>query len=499
MSMLCSQTTPIDVDSYLATAEYNYLLAPRPKGSALQLDSLRATLLYYEAYRALNYYRTAPLALVRTASEGSGDSDNDLEVVAAMLLEQAALADLRQSRHPALRKCALHFVMAAHRFRKCGQKHLSLRCFHAASFYYKQLQRRGSAGSGSVGVTKKEASSNSKDENDDLRIVDYVAAHQPSPIHSWNLIDDHMEHELAQQAFNDGRVSQAVVHYLRLLQNQSKDVGARVSDDALRHNTYMEGFLTCCRFLEQDLKDVLKERGLQPSICILEPHSAFIDVHSQTQHDDTIWRSLEKEALGDVPPPQAKFQNSVTVNETFSLCVTLKNPFNIPLSIDTLTAHLVNADTSEPVEDESLSVETLSTLTLQPCEQRQVAIRLKSTSTRKLRADRISYALRSGIELSEKIANRGRRLNDTQEQRKSKSPVYAPSEAASVLIREARPTLEASIVDARTRICLGEEIGSQIRVTNLGKAPMQNLRALIWPPDTLVSEEKGNIQGKSRN
>lgn len=67
MIMLSTRSPPIDVDSYLvqACAEYQ-------SRSTVQLNSLRATLLYYEAYRALDHYRSAPYALIRAAGEVSG-------------------------------------------------------------------------------------------------------------------------------------------------------------------------------------------------------------------------------------------------------------------------------------------------------------------------------------------------------------------------------------------------------------------------------------------
>ena len=42
------------------------------------------------------------------------------EIPSAILLEQAALADLRLPK-PAMRRYAFHLVMAAQRYEKCGQ------------------------------------------------------------------------------------------------------------------------------------------------------------------------------------------------------------------------------------------------------------------------------------------------------------------------------------------------------------------------------------------
>ena len=53
--------------------------------SGALLRPVKATLLYYEAYRALDFYRPAPAGLLRAAQ----DPEADLEVMSAMLLEQA--------------------------------------------------------------------------------------------------------------------------------------------------------------------------------------------------------------------------------------------------------------------------------------------------------------------------------------------------------------------------------------------------------------------------
>lgn len=124
-------------DAYLVAASSLSQLAPSPA----DYDALRATLLYYEMYRSLAPYAKrsacwslASDALVRTAGEAD-------EVVSAVLLEQAALADwkapvgilggttgggggLKAGKEGEIRgrrrKYAFHLAMAAARYEKCG-------------------------------------------------------------------------------------------------------------------------------------------------------------------------------------------------------------------------------------------------------------------------------------------------------------------------------------------------------------------------------------------
>lgn len=82
-------------------------------GPTLDVDALRATLLYYDAYRSIvQDWRPAPSGLIRAAGLFE-------ELASAILLEQAAIADLRLPK-PATRKHALHMVMAAVRYERCG-------------------------------------------------------------------------------------------------------------------------------------------------------------------------------------------------------------------------------------------------------------------------------------------------------------------------------------------------------------------------------------------
>jgi hypothetical protein len=295
MMMLVTKSAPIDVDSYLASACASYMAAPRTLGSQVQLDGLRATLLYYEAYRALNFYRSAPGALARAAEAGSGE--NDIEVAGAVLLEQAALADLRQPGRPSLRKHAAHLVLAAHRYRDCGQKELSLRCFRRAADAYAE---RSIGARGALASPQPQAVGAEEDEDwpetDPARI-----ARERGPRDDelgWQRIEDHLEYELGRQAYADGDASGAVAHFLRLLRPSRLPTDA--SDEeraarAARHAMHLEELLTAYKYTEQ------AEKASGDELSLALPHPLF-DVaashvrassNSGALADDPAWAALE--------------------------------------------------------------------------------------------------------------------------------------------------------------------------------------------------------------
>lgn len=174
------------------------------------------------------------------------------EVSSALLLEQAALADLRLP-HPATRKFALHSVMAAHRYQACGQKHLSLRCYDQALALY-----RGK---------------------------------------SWVLVEDHIEHELGRQAYNDGDSEQAVSHLVTLLRPELSH--------ATEHASYLEEFVTAFKFIDKDPEQIVSQRQLALPTPLFDVQQTAIRVTHERNasgagigtEDDEGWASLEQRFL----------------------------------------------------------------------------------------------------------------------------------------------------------------------------------------------------------
>jgi hypothetical protein len=108
-----------DISSWLEQA----VLAYNSRGSGqVQLDSLRATVLYYEAWKVLGEWRGVGNALVRAAGEAD-------EVPCAVILEEAAAADTKGGKSTrGKRRQAGHLAMAARRYEKAGFVGLNMGC-----------------------------------------------------------------------------------------------------------------------------------------------------------------------------------------------------------------------------------------------------------------------------------------------------------------------------------------------------------------------------------
>lgn len=102
----------IDISSWLEQAVLAY--HGRAPANQIQLDALRISVLYYEAWKTMGEWRGVGAALVK----GAGEAD---EVPSAVLIEEAAAADIKGGKSErGGRRRAHHLVMAARRYETAG-------------------------------------------------------------------------------------------------------------------------------------------------------------------------------------------------------------------------------------------------------------------------------------------------------------------------------------------------------------------------------------------
>lgn len=101
-----------DITSWLEQAVLAY--HSRAPANQIQLDALRISILYYEAWKTIGEWRGVGISLVK----GAGEAD---EVPCAVLIEEAAAADLKGGKTDrGRRRRAHHLVMAARRYETAG-------------------------------------------------------------------------------------------------------------------------------------------------------------------------------------------------------------------------------------------------------------------------------------------------------------------------------------------------------------------------------------------
>lgn len=182
-----------DISSWLeqAVATY-YSSGPGGNGVALQLDALRATVLYYEAWKMIGEWRGVGQALVRAAGEAE-------EVAGAVIIEEAAVADTKGGKtEKGKRRRAFNLVLAARRYETAGLV---------------SRMRKTLAVNALILVVSRRLISYQKAHS--RRCLDRASAiYRSAP---WTAAQDRIEYSLGRQAYASGEMGGAVQHFLHLL------------------------------------------------------------------------------------------------------------------------------------------------------------------------------------------------------------------------------------------------------------------------------------------
>ncbi|GAA5834924.1 hypothetical protein JCM11251_002063 [Rhodosporidiobolus azoricus] len=265
---LPSPSSPNSPDSAL------YLSSLAPSQSST-FDSLRASLLYYEVYRALSHpsgWALAPTGLLR-AAEGIGE-----EVAAAVSLEQAAFADLRigtgKGKGGKKRRYALHMAMAAARYEKCGIKSLSRRCLFQASTLYRISPSAATYSSAENDQPPSVASTSLSDP----RLPAPSSSASPT-LSNFTAVHTHLHHSLARQAYTVGAPLEAVSHFLQLLSASTARPGGGVQDEG-EELDWLDDFALAWERLgsQNEAEQTAKEAGVGLPVKLFDAGGAKLKV-----------------------------------------------------------------------------------------------------------------------------------------------------------------------------------------------------------------------------
>jgi hypothetical protein len=343
-------------------------------------DSLRSTLLYYDLYRLLSLTHLSPHALVRTAGEAE-------EVVSAVLIEQAALAEVMGGGKQRRRKYAFCMAMAAARYEKCGivsflspfaglmraarerwlifvfeetQKSLSRRCLSQASTVFRPLP-----------FYPEPSPTDSTPAPPPLTsLLSPLLPSPSSPPAPWLAIRTHIHHSLARQAYTVGSASEAIENFLQLLvgaDSTSTSAGDASGDGV----DWLDDFALAFSLLGEpdDAARKVRERGITLPVKLFDAQNARIKVGSVSAagasasvglgavEEEKVWKDMEAEMLrtgewtpgagGKKPQPRALVYRGeglstsrgaaggveAVIGETIYLEVPVRNPVEAFLAI----------------------------------------------------------------------------------------------------------------------------------------------------------------------
>ncbi|KAK8861544.1 hypothetical protein IAR55_002366 [Kwoniella newhampshirensis] len=413
-----------EITSWLEQAVITY--HQRGPASQIQLDALRVTVLYYEAWKALGEWRGVGAALVKSAGEAD-------EVPSAVLIEEAAAADVKGGKSTkGQRRRAFHLVLAARRYETAGLKTYSRRCLERASKIYRA-----------------------------------------SP---WTSAQDRIEYSLGRQAYTLGESDVAVEHFLRLLRREDTGVSGSqagpLEDMALAYEQ-----LTA----HPELPASSTERLQLPTPVFDVKRTRIIASSSPSASGSGSsrerWVALEAQALGSWDrkgkKPMTLLPDErgtvVGVGESFKVELVATNPLNAPLTLADLT---VSFDSSDGV-----NAETVPEIHLEPYETRCITVSATPRASATLRVHEVSFIFHRFFPCAQTLDRKGKRLQVTKAHKLK--PTYAEDNSLNISVLPARARLEVQLVGLPEMAYEGEEVEAELFISNTGKVGVEDVR-VIW-------------------
>ncbi|BGP12587.1 hypothetical protein JCM10213v2_000504 [Rhodosporidiobolus nylandii] len=474
-------SSPQSPDAYLLLAS----LTPTSSASS-SFDALRATLLYYLAYRSLppsaRGWDAAPVALLR-AAEGLGE-----EVAAAVLLEQAALADLRAegrwegAKKGRRRRFALHMAMAAARYEKCGVKPLSLRCLSQASSLYS---------------LPPSPSSSSSDEPPSPASTSLSDPRLPPPsvtLSSFLAIRQHLHHSLARQSYTAGSSLAACRAFLELL------AGSPPGGDASEAAEWLDDFALAWAHLAASSSSAAPstpeqaaEAGLTLPVRLVDAQQASVKVGSVGVAGGTGgqlagggWEVLERGMLegwqGQGKRPgrvqwRGGEREEAVLGELFHLALPVHNPLEAFLALGKVRVEM-------DAEEGALDIEELKEVELAPGERSVVFVPIRAHRLGTYTILSVSYLFASLLPVREPLSSPSARYSRPTLPAPGKPSTRAPN-PLQIKVVPAVPVLSVEIAGEEglpERLVEGEMRRVTVKVENAGGVPIQELHALVSHP-----------------
>ncbi|SCZ90825.1 BZ3500_MvSof-1268-A1-R1_Chr1-3g02288 [Microbotryum saponariae] len=430
-------------------------MAGASSSTTVDLDGLKAMMFYYEVYLAIPDLRPAPTGLVRTAGEAE-------EITSAVLLEQAALADLRLPRaHGGMagrnRKFGFHMIMAAKRYEKCGVKSLSRRCLNMTRGIYRGV------GEGEV---------NADWWRDDVRYEtfhDALGVEGKSGRGGWDAVTNHLEHTLARQAYSVGKPIEAVGHFLELIKGQNDDEDGE---------EWLDDFALAWERLSE--QDRVEGQWISPKRMwkVLGVWTGTVG-EGGSGEDEEGWATLEKEVGATESGTKARSKNDAgfggelrALYQTFYLELLVTNPLNASLAVGGVQ---ISSDSS------SIEMEAPQEIELSPRETKRIYVPMRAHQLGPITFTHISYRFIDLLPCVEELQGRRKRLNATPEQQKG--IVYTDDRSMlTVEIRAPVPSLSIDLKFLPQTMYAGELKATSVRVTNIGHVALVGLQTMCDAP-----------------
>ncbi|KIJ68594.1 hypothetical protein HYDPIDRAFT_125323 [Hydnomerulius pinastri MD-312] len=398
---------------------------------------------------------------------------NTEEPPSALLLAHAALLSARKN---ARRRAALWYLSAANKLEKCGIKPLTMYFLRRAHELFSDRP-------------EKSLSPSFWDSEGKLA----------SDFAGFDAVMSGIEHPLGRLLYTTGDIKGAVRFFLGLLRWSSasssplakldREGGDGVKEASGSDKVFLEDFRVALSHLMSISDQKVDLRGLPLPIAFAIPASSRVRLprdsvsgdQSEWERKEDIWRSFwrtcgKKETL--------EKSGKAAVGETFWVDVTLRNPLDTEVTLANLTLVLEAQNQDSAWVAENVNVEVIEEVTLSAKESRSISVAVKSSQDVSLTIPWLKYNFLGLLPTVESLARRGRRLQDTPQQRQTVA--YAPDILIKVDVEEASQELAVSFVHIEPLVLIeGECKRMKLWLSNAGSRSIGEIWLVDDPEDQI--------------
>ncbi|KAG9314249.1 ER-golgi trafficking TRAPP I complex 85 kDa subunit-domain-containing protein [Chiua virens] len=378
---------------------------------------------------------------------------NAEEPPAALLLAHAAFLSVQKK---AKRRAALWYLFAANQLEKCGIKPLTM-------FFLRKAHELFS------NQPQKLLSPSFWDSE----------GHRSSQRIGFDAVLSGIEHPLGRLLYTTGDTKGAVKFFLGQLRwstassppHAKIDPDADESKEANLDKVLLEDFRVAFSHLKSISTRTVDFRDLKLPITLVSPASSYTRLPRDSTSGDqaewerreeiwtTFWRTRGKETL--------EKSGRAAVGEPFWVDVALQNPFDTEVILTDLVLVVEGRDKDTLWINEHVTIEHIQEVVLHSKESRMVSIAVKASQAVSLTIPSITYNFLGLLPARETLARRGRRLQDTPQQRQTVS--YAPDILIRIDVEEASQELAVSFEDNGLLVLNeGEHRKMKVWMTNAG-------------------------------
>ncbi|KAG2075048.1 hypothetical protein BDR04DRAFT_1006461 [Suillus decipiens] len=414
---------------------------------------------------------------------------NAEEPPAALLLAHAALLSVRKNTR---RRAALWYFFAANRLEKCGIKPLTIYFLRRA--HELSISRPDKLLSPSFWISENK---------------------QPSDFEGFDAVMSGIEHPLGKLLYTTGDVSGAVRHLLGLLQwsSASSSPLARLSshtvditkDPSDSDKVFLEDFQVAISHLKSisgeqaRLEDVkLPLRFVVPSqTCVRLARDSVEGEQCEWETREEIWSSFWRHRGKE----KLERSGNAAVEEPFWIDITLRNPLDTEVTLANPTVIVESSFGDAAWIRDNITIETAEDTILYANESRTISIAVKASKPASLVITGVAYDFLGLLPTVESLARRGRRLQDTPQQRQTVT--YAPDKFLKLDVEEASQELAVTFVDDGPLMLVeGECKWMRLWMSNAGSRDIGEVWVVPGPDDEiwiepLDSEEATSMSWKT--